>query len=56
MSKDDPLAPQLIRGRCLCGSFQFQIIGPIRRGSTLSLRPLPTRQRNSFFCQRENFT
>jgi len=29
MSKDDPLAPQLIRGRCLCGSFQFQIIGPI---------------------------
>ena len=30
MSKDDPvLAPELIRGKCLWGGFQFEILGPV---------------------------
>ena len=29
MSKDDHVAPELIRGKCLCGGFQFAIAGPI---------------------------
>jgi hypothetical protein len=29
MSKDDPTAPEALRGKCLCGGFQFAISGPI---------------------------
>jgi len=29
MSKDNPVAPELIRGRCLCGGFRYEILGPI---------------------------
>jgi hypothetical protein len=29
MAKDDPAAQDLIRGKCLCGNFQFEILGPM---------------------------
>jgi hypothetical protein len=29
MAKDAPAAPEPIRGKCLCGRFQFEILGPI---------------------------
>src|SRR5215831_15631127 len=29
MPKDGPVAPELIRGKCLCGGFRFEILGPI---------------------------
>jgi GNAT superfamily N-acetyltransferase len=29
LARSNPVAPELIRGKCLCGSFQFEILGPI---------------------------
>ena len=29
MLKHDAVAPELIRGKCLCGGFEFEILGPI---------------------------
>src|SRR5580704_17485022 len=29
MAKDAPAEPELIRGKCLCGTFQFEILGAI---------------------------
>jgi GNAT superfamily N-acetyltransferase len=29
LARSNPVAPELIRGKCLCGSFRFEILGPI---------------------------